>query len=691
MVDFLLEIGFEEFPPAYINKAAADLVEKVEELFKRERIFYRTMRKIYTSRRIGVLVLGVAKKQKPQTVVIQGPPKKFAYDENGKPTKTLEGFLNAQQLKLSDIKVVKTEKGEYVIGTKELPPRDTEDILYYEIPKIIASLEFPRTMIWNGEKIRFPRPIRWIVGLLDRKPLRFKYAGLEADRYSMPNYHFSFEPIRMEKPREYMNFLRHGGVVVDPNERKKIIKNRIHDKAKALKGEPVYDENMIEELNCIVEYPDVTSGEFDPEFLKLPEEILKTTLKALGNLIWVKDTNNFICIFNGRKKAAENVGLGYARVLKSRLQDALFYYQNDLKQGIAKMQEETKEMVWLEGLGTVYDKTIRLAKSTKNFESIPSLDLEALKRAAELCKADLCSSMVREKEFTALQGIMGYYYARAAGEKEIVALAIKEHYLPAFSGDKIPETKEGAVLAIIDRIDNILGAFLAGQRPTGSYDPLGVRRNAYGIFSIIDRHNLDIPLLPIFWEHLKLYKKELDTKIVQEFLIERAERYLEELGYRYDEVDAAIDTTNLNLYDTRLRCEALKDFRDKEDFVKLVIGQKRVRNILKNIKDPGPVNIALFEKSAEKNLYEKGKEVEEKLNHLITEKKYPEVMKLLLRLRKDIDQFFDEVLVMCEDQNLQKNRLALVNYINQLFLKFGDLSKIVIEGEKERRNPKQKA
>ncbi len=687
MIDFLLEIGFEEFPPSYLNKTATELLQKIEALFKRERIFYRTMRKIYTSRRIGVLVLGVAKKQKPQTVEIQGPPKKFAYDENGKPTKTLEGFLNAQNLKLSDIKIVKTEKGEYVSATKEIPAKDTDDILYYEIPKIIASLEFPRTMVWNGDKIRFPRPIRWIVGLLDRKPLRFKYAGLEAERYSMPNFHFSFEPIRMEKPREYMNFLRHGGVIVDPNERRKIIKTRIDEKAKELKGEPVYDDNMIEEINCTVEYPDSVSGTFEPEFLKLPEEVLKTTLRALGNLIWVKDTNNFICVFNGRRKAAENVAQGYARVLKSRLQDALFYYQNDLKLGIEKMQEATKEMVWLEGLGTVYDKTMRLVKSTKNFESINGLNVEALKKAAELCKADLCSNMVREKEFTSLQGIMGYYYAKSAGQKEDVAIAIKEHYLPSFSGDKIPESKEGAVLSIIDKIDNIIGAFLSGQRPTGSYDPLGVRRNAYGIFNIIDKHNLDIELLPIFWEHLKLYKTNIEKALIRDFLIERAERYLEELGYRYDEVDAAIYNTNLNLYDTKLRTEALKNFRGKEDFLKLVIGQKRVRNILKNVKEPGDIDEALFEKPEEKNLFQKGKEVEEKMLPLFPEKNYTDIMKLLLSLRKDIDKFFDAVLVMCEDKNLQRNRLALVNYINQLFLKFADLSRIVIEGEKE----KQKA
>ncbi len=685
MIDFLLEIGFEDFPSSYLSKAANDLTERVEALFKNERIFYRTLRKIYASRRIGVLILGVARKQKPQSIEVQGPPKKFAFDENGKPTKDLEGFLNAHNIKLSDIKIAKTRKGEYVTAIKTTPAKDTDDILYYEIPKIIASLEFPKTMVWSQERVRFPRPIRWIVGLLDRKPLRFKYAGIEAERYSMPNFHFSFEPIRLEKPREYINFLRHGGVVVDPNERRKIIKNRIIERAKLLKGDPVYDDALLEEINCTIEYPDVTSGEFDSEFLKLPEEILKTTLKTTGNLIWVKGTNKFICIYNGRRKAENNVGQGYARVLKARLQDALFYYQNDIKLGITKMQEATRDMVWLEGLGTIYDKSMRIFKALKNFEGVP-VNMDILKRAAELCKADLLSNMVREKEFTSLQGIMGYYYALANGEDERVAIAIKEHYLPVFSGDRLPDSKEGALLSIIDKIDNVIGGFIAGQRPTGSYDPFGLRRNAYAIFNICDNHNFDIEILTIVENHIKIFKSDIDKNLIIEFLRERLERYLEDLGFRYDEVGAVIYNTKLNVYDTRLRCESLKNFRDKQEFLQLVIGQKRVRNILKNIKDPGPVDSALFENPAETNLYKKGKEIEEKMAPLFPEKKYLEIMQLLLSLRKDIDKFFDDVLVMCEDEKLRKNRLALVNFINLLFLKFADLSKIVIEGEKQESN-----
>ncbi len=685
MIDFLLEIGFEEFPPHFLIKSADDLCTKVENLFKNERIFYRSSRKIYTARRIGILILGVAKKQKPQVVEIKGPPKKFAFDKDNNPTPMLQGFLNSNNLNITDVKIVKSEKGEYVVASKELPGRDTEDILYYEIPKIIQSLEFSKTMVWNETGIRFPRPIRWIVALLDRRPLRFKYAGIEAERYSMPNFHFSFNPIRLEKPREYLNALRHGGVVCDPNERLKLIRTKVSHIAKLLKAEPVYDDGMLQEINCTVEYPEAVSGEFDPEFLKLPNEVLKMTLKALGNLIWLKETNKFICVFNGRKRASKNVAAGYVKVLKARLQDALFYYENDLKTNLEDLLEQTKGMVWLENLGSVYDKAMRLVEVCDYFKDFDHLDLKSLRRAARLCKADLLSQMVREKEFTSLQGVMGYYYARANGEPESVAQIIKEHYLPVSADDRLPQTKEGAVLSIIDKLDNVLGAFLSGQRPSGSYDPLAVRRNGYGVMNLIDSFQFDLDLFSLVDRHLRLFKINFNKEIIYDFLKERLTRYLEDKGFRYDEIEAVIFNTNGNAYDARLRCESLRNLRGKPDFVQLVIGQKRVRNILKGIKQIGSFEYSLLKMPAERRLYEQGTTVQKSLEPLFAEKNYKKILELLLGMRRDIDKFFDDVLVMCEDRKLRENRLALVNFINELFLRFADLSKIVIEGEKEER------
>ncbi len=683
MIDFLLEIGFEEFPPSLLSNSAHELSQQVENLLKDRKIFYRSVRTIYTSRRIGTIILGLSRRQKPQIIEIQGPPKKLAFGEQDKPTEMLLGFMKANSLKLAEISVIKTKKGEYACGKKEIKGGSTEDILYEQIPKIVKGLEFPKTMVWDEHKTKFPRPVRWIVALLDRRPLRFEFAGVKADRYTTPNYHFGFKPIRLEKPREYMNFLRHGGVVVDPNERRKLIVNRIKQAATSLNGKAVYTEDMIEELNCVTEYPEVVTGEFDARYLDLPREVLMTVLRSHGTLIWVQNTNKFLCIFSAKKKAVRNVQIGYTRIMESRLYDALFYYKNDVEQGIESMLEQTKGMVWLVGLGSLYDKTNRLAKLADQFKELPELNMNVLKRAATLCKADLLSQMVREKEFTSLQGIMGSYYARASNEDDQVAMTIKEHYLPKFVGDELPQTREGVVLSLCDKVDNVVGAFLSGNRPSGSYDPLGVRRNGYAVVHLMAAHSITISLYSLIDKLLKLYTKEIDENIVYEFFVERLTRYLIDAGFRYDEINAVLENWNGDVVDARMRCEALKQLRGKPEFTKLVIGQKRVRNILKGIEKIGDVDAELFKEPAEKKLYQQGRSTLSKFKVMLENRNYSDVLSLLLAMREDIDKFFDNVLVMCEDTKLRKNRLALVNFINHIFLQCADFSQIVIEGEKQ--------
>lgn len=711
MIDFLLEIGCEELPPSFLPKSAQDLTDKFETLLKKEKIFYRTVRTIYTSRRIGLVVLGLSRKQKPQTAEIQGPPRKFAYDEGGNPTQVLLGFMKSNDLKPAEIQIIKTPKGEYVAGRKELVPKDTEEILYAEVPKLIAGLEFPKTMTWNSTKVRFPRPIRWIVALLDRRPLRFEYAGTKADRYSMPNFHFSFEPIRLDKPREYLSRLRHGGVVVDPNERRKIIVTRIRQAAGALKSEALHTPEMIENINCTVEYPDVVTGEFSPDFLLLPPEVLSTTLRVNGDLIWIKDTNKFVCIFGAKKKASDNVKKGYTQVVNAKLNDALFFHNHDVKTGIKAMQEKTREMTWLysnvmqRSLGTIYDKTIRLQSLAKLMPWGDNINKEHLVRAAALCKADLVSEMVGEKDFTSLQGIMGAYYARAAGEPETVSQAIKDHYYPRFAGDVMPATPEGAALSVCDKIDHVLGSILSMGVRSGSSDPLAIRRNGYAAIQIMDRFEFDVSIFKIRDLLLNAYDINKDKPferdmpgniidIFNDFIKDQMSRYLEEQGYLYDEINSVlIDKWDGNVINARLRCAALKEWRKKPDFEKLVIGQKRVRNILdseekKLNKDGkktrwGKPDENLFTEPAEKQLFSRGLESSEKLDPLYTARDYKGILNILFSLRDDIDTFFDKVMVICEDLNLRKNRLALLDDIHRLFTRFADLSQIVIETEKK--------
>jgi glycyl-tRNA synthetase beta chain len=683
MVDFLLEIGFEEFPPSFLKKSADGLSGRIVELLVKHRIFHRSVRTIYTPRRIGLLILGLTRKQKSQPIEIQGPPKKLAFNENDQPTEMLQGFMKANDLTHDQIAVKKIKKGEYVCGKKEVAGANTEDILYKEVPKILEAMEFPKVMIWTKGGTKFPRPVRWILALLDRRPLKFKFAGVRADRHSRPNQHFSFKTIRLEKPREYINFLRHGGVVVDPNERRKLIVKRMKKAIEKTDGKALYTKEMIEEINCTTEYPEAVVAEFDEKYLELPEEVLLTVLKAQGNLIWLKPTNKFVCIFSAKKKALQNVKKGYTLVVGSKLYDALFYYQNDLKQGIGSMEAETKRMMWLSGLGSLHEKAARLSDFADFFKEIPDLNIKTLKRAAKLCKADLLSEMIREKDFTSLQGIMGGYYAQARGEEEAVVTAIKEHYLPVFAGDKMPSTREGVVLSICDKIDNVVGAFLSGNRPSGSSDPLAVRRNGYAAVNLIDTNSVDISLFDAVKALLKLYKEDIEQGIFFEFINERSTRFLLDKKYRYDEINAVIAHWEGDIVDARMRCAALKQMRGKTEFTKLVIGQKRVRNILKGQKKTSDVKDELLKKPAEKALYQKGHAIAGKLETMIEQKKYSEALKLLFEIRTDIDKFFDDVMVMCDDMPLRNNRLALVSYINDLFLKYADLSQIVIEGEKD--------
>lgn len=683
MIDFLLEIGFEEFPPSFLKKSANELSGKVVDILVKQRIFHRSVRTIYTPRRIGVLILGLTRKQKPQVIEIQGPPKKLAFDEKNQPTEMLQGFMKSNDLKRAQIAVKKQKKGEYVYAKKEIAGANTEDILYEEIPKVLKSLEFPKAMIWTKGGTKFPRPIRWIVALLDRRPLKFKFAGVRADRHSRPNQHFSFKPIRLEKPREYINFLRHGGVVVDPNERHKLIIKRLKKAIEKIEGKALYDAETIEAINCTTEYPEAVVAAFDEKYLDLPEEVLQTVLKAQGNLIWLKPTNKFVCVFSAKKKALQNVKKGYTLVVASKLYDALFYYQNDMKQGIDHMEVQTKRMMWLKGLGSLHDKAARLGVFADFFKQVPELDIKTVKQAAKLCKADLLSDMIREKDFTSLQGIMGGHYAQTSGENEVVVTAIKEHYLPRFAGDKLPSTKEGVVLSICDKLDNVIGAFLSGNRPSGSFDPLAVRRNGYAVVNLIDSYSLHIPLFGAIKALLNLYKKDIELSILYEFMNERCTRYLLDRKYRYDEINSVLAHWKGDIVDARMRCEALKKMRGKTEFTKLVIGQKRVRNILKGQKKASNVNAELMKKPAEKKLYQKGHAIAENLKPILEHKNYAEALKLLLEMRSEIDKFFDDVMVMCDDEALRSNRLALVSFINDLFIQYADLSQIVIEGEKD--------
>lgn len=686
--DLLIEIGTEEIPASYLTPASSKFKSKIEKFLKESRISFKDSKIFYTPRRIAILISDVAAKQLDDIKEIQGPPRNIGYDKDGKPTKTAYGFARSHQKNVKDIFIKSTPKGEYLFLKKKIKGENTVLLLKKILPKIIPSLSFPKSMQWTETKLRFARPIRWIIVLFGNTPVKIQMNKISSSSYTFGHRFLSKKPLRIKEPKEYESLLQRHYCIVNPEKRREMVEDGLINVANSIRVRVVEDPELLEEVTNTVEYPSPILCQFEERFLELPEEILITALKYHQRCFALKDREGrlipyFIAITNAPKGDKSEIRKWYERFLRSRLADAEFYYKEDIEKGLEQRVEEEKRVIWIEGLGTLYDKTQRLMELSLFLSSqIPGVEEKALKKATYLSKADLLTNMVREKEFTSLQGIMGGIYAKALGESDKIGEIIYEHYLPKSLQDSLPKTLEGSILSIADKLDNITASFLKNEIPTGSEDPFGLRRQATAVISIILERELFLSLNRLIDKNLGLYNKG-DNKIkkdLREFFKERVYQYLIEKAIRYDIVNA-VKLWFDNPLDAKLRADALMDFREKEEFEKLVIGQKRVANILKGVRVKEEIDPSLFKQKEEKRLYEKAKGIEESLKKTVKDKKYKNSLKILLSLREEIDTLFDEVLVMTEEEKLRNNRLALLSYIKSLFLEVCDLSEIVLEGE----------
>ncbi len=691
MKDLLLEIGTEEIPASFLAPASASFKENLSKFFQENRISFSDAKTFYTPRRIALLVKKVSEKQSEQVLEVQGPPRKQAFDEQGKPTKVAEGFASAHMKKITELYTKQTAKGEYIFIKKSAEIKTIDQLLKDNLVKIISSIPFSKTMRWQDDKFRFARPIRWITLVYGTKPIKTTVAGLESSQYSqahrmkkIPNSRF-----QMLNASQYEKTLKKFDVIVSAEQRKKYIEKQITILAKKVRGLVVEDSELLEEATNICEMPNPILCEFKPEFLNLPSAVLITALKTHTRSFAVKDviTNQllpyFIAITNTPSCDVKQVRYWYEQAVESRLDDAKFYYEEDLKFGFENRVEEEKKVVWIEGLGTLFDKTARLEKLVFILsQRIPSINKDALIKSAFLSKADLLTNMVREKEYTSLQGIMGGIYAKASGENDLVAQILSEQYLPKTIGDKIPYSKEGSVLSIADKIDNIVGAFVINQIPSGSFDPLGLRRQAFAIMNVcLDKQfMLDLnEIIEFAFEYFNTPENRNLINKIKTFFRERLNAVLLERGARYDIANAVLAVNSINPYDISNRANALIQFRLKPDFIPLVIGQKRVNNILKGISEIYSVKEELLQQEQEKILYSQTKSLEPQIIEAVNKGEYTKGLELLLSLRPAIDSLFDKVLVMTDDMILKNNRLGLLQYIKSLFTKIADLSEIVVD------------
>ena len=684
--DLLFEIGVEEMPASYVPPAVEQLGRALGEVLSGARLGYASVRTLATPRRLAAIVTGLAESQEERKRVVVGPPARIAFAEDGSPTKAAKGFARSQGVGVSDLEIV----GEYVQVEVTDEGRPAGDVMPDCLVEVIGSIGFPKTMRW-GPAERFARPIRWLVAVLGRTVLEFEYAGVTAARVTYGHRFWSDGPLEIADAADYERVLAGSHVIADHGERREAIARELAAVAKSeCGGRHVADDELLDEVTHLVEYPTVFAGRFDESFLGLPRDVIVAALKGHQRYFAVESDDgallpHFLCVSNTPPDHIDVIREGNERVLVSRLDDAAFYWAEDTRTSLESKVDSLRSVVWLEGLGSLYDKTERMGELAGWIAArLGESDREATARAARLAKVDLVTEMVKDgKEFTELQGTMGREYALASGEPQSVAVAIYEHYLPRFAGDDLPGSRIGTILSIADKIDSIVGCFSAGLVPTGSQDPYALRRQAIGIVRMIDEKGLALSLADLVNEAGRAHGVDDGGELAEsvlDFFRQRARVFYIDAGYAYDLVDAVLEASLDRLSGVRPRLTALSHFRENEDFAGLVIGARRVMNILKGQPEHRYTAAALVEPSSralEKARSRAAGDVEK----AIAGGDFDRAVKELLRLRKPIDDFFDDVMVMVEDEELRSVRLGLLGEVRGLFLRIADFARVVLEGE----------
>lgn len=679
--DVLLEIGTEEIPAHYMPNVLLQIKELAGEKFAEANISCGNICSFGTPRRIVLCISGVADKQKDIFSKNKGPSVKIAFDAAGNPTKAALGFARGQKINVEDLVV---ENG-YVYADVTCAGVPTQGLLPDILKNIILSLNFPKSMIWGNEDVRFVRPIRWMVALLDTDVIPFEIAHVHTGNKSRGHRFLSDGNFLISSMKEYKELMKKHFVIVDPEERKQMILEGLQKLAEEKGGTIMMDEDLLEEVTYLVEYPTVLCGNFDEAFLQLPEAAIITPMKDHQRYFPMKDKNGklmnmFLTVRNGNAYHLETVQHGNERVLRARLDDAKFFFDEDRKTKLIDRVEDLKKIVFQDGLGTLYDKAKRLEAITvflKNKLSIVEAEDALLVRAAQLAKTDLLTQMVAE--FTELQGIMGMEYARIDGEKEEVALAINEQYLPRFAGDELPQTIMGKVLGLADKFDTIVGSFSLGLIPTGSQDPFALRRQTIGILNILMTAHWRLDCKEVFSFILNLLgvPAQKQKKIVEQldaYFRLRLKNIFQDRGMDYHIIDCVLCADTLDASEAEQRAQALMnaDIMSQTDILQAFT---RVENMIKNTKITD-VTPELFETAEEKKLYQACEHMQPKLSALYAVYDYDGVIAVLQEGIAVINEFLDHVLVMHENEEVKNNRLYLLALTFSLISPLGDIKKL---------------
>lgn len=689
----LFEIGTEEIPAKFMPDTLEQFKKISEDKLKENRIKFESIKTLGTPRRLVLLVEGVQEKQDSVNQKVKGPAKKIAYDENGQLSKAALGFMKSQRASEKDISLEKIGEIEYIFATKFEEGKGTKEILTWVLPEIINSIKFPKSMRWRDYAIKFARPIRWIVALLGKEIVNFSIEGASASNITKGHRTFSNYDIVIDSADQYIRKLLDEHIIVDPAERKNIILTQIKELAALKNGRVLIDDELLEEVIYLVEYPTALIGGFEEEFLALIKEVIITPMKEHQRYFPVLDNDGkrllpyFITIRNGGKENIDIVRQGNERVLRARLKDAQFFYNEDMKERLEDRVEKLKIVVYQEKLGTIYEKIERIKGLAEKIGKMIDLDkgkIDKLSRTALLCKADLETAMVYE--FAELQGIMGREYALKNGEDKEVAEAIYSHYLPRFSGDETPENVIGQIISISDKIDTIVGSFGIGVQPTGSQDPYGLRRQALGIISVLMESGLDISINQLISVSIELLKEKITEKtdVIQqqtiEFFKQRLRVMLIDKGWRYDIVDSVLEKGILNVKDMVKRIEDISYVRENggQNYIRLLTALNRVYSLASKAENRcNKVDVNKFENKYEQELYKIISEVKNITKEMVEQKSYRSALESMYQLVNPINEFFDNTMIIVDNNDLKNNRLAMLVEIREIGNYLCDFSKII--------------
>lgn len=685
--DLLLEIGCEELPPRFIPEALEQLQEGIASLLEERRLGYERSRVWATPRRLTLLVENLAACQAHRQEKVKGPPLERAYDDAGAPTGALHGFARSQGLPPEELTVEELKGVPYLFAIKDLPGEAAEALLPEVLAELIRRLSFARPMYWERKEDRFPRPVRWLLALYGSVPVRFSFAGVTSGEKTFGHRFISPGPFTVESAAGYFNCLEQNGVLLDQVQRRERIRELLVEKAAAEGGKPLIDEALLEEVTFLVEYPEAVTGAFSRDYLELPREVLITTMQVHQRYFPVLEAEStalqprFIGISNNLYH--ENIRRGYEKVLRARLADARFFYNEDRKVPLESCAEQLTEVIFHEELGTLAEKQERLVNLVEKIGEhlgCPGSTIKRARRAAQLCKADLVTRMVRE--FPELQGVMGREYALLSGEDKEVAEAIREHYLPGHFGDALPATPEGALLSLADRADTLSGCFAAGIQPTGSQDPYALRRQGQGIVAILLDREFELTpaelLDAALEEHCKVGSLSLGRQkelrgALHDFLNQRLRFALQERGLSYDIIEAVLAVPYRSAAELCGRAAALEEHLQTELLKSLSAAYIRAANLTRRAA-AGAVRTDLLFETAEKELYRALLQVEPLLEQALQRRDYRAAFEQLVLLKEPVDHFFDEVMVMVEDELLRLNRLHLLVSVKELFNRLADFS-----------------